>query len=195
MRLEEEVRAGPPPRAVAAATDEDQRLLAAMARHDRRALATFYARHCDRLLRAASRLVRDPEEARDLVHDVVLEVWRLAGTYDPARAGVTAWLTMLLRCRALDRLRSRRALGHATRRKRATAQAGATAAALPLADAIALRRACRALPARDRELLGLAYQRGLTCTEIARVLDMPVGTMKWRMAVVLRELRRVIASE
>jgi len=173
---------------------DDQALLAAMAQADRQALATFYTRHFDRLLRNASRLVRDPEDARDLVHDVVLEVWRLAGSYDPGRACVTAWLMMLLRCRAVDRLRSRRALGQATRRKRAVAQVGAAAAALPLADAIAIRRACGALSDQDRQLLGLAYHRGLTCSEIADVLAMPVGTMKWRMAAVLGELRQVIAD-
>jgi RNA polymerase sigma-70 factor (ECF subfamily) len=172
--------------------NEDQILLAAMARDDRRALATFYACHLDGLLRRAERLMRDPEEARDLVHDVVLQVWRLAGTYDPARASVDAWLSMLVRCRGLDRLRARRAFRRATRLKSAVTEVASATEGLGLPDAIAVRRACGALADRDRLLVALAYQRQMTCTEIANELDIPVGTMKWRMASVLRDLRQSI---
>ncbi|MEZ4468804.1 MAG: sigma-70 family RNA polymerase sigma factor [bacterium] len=88
--------------------DLDTRLVLGMAQGDKSALGQLYDRHAPLLLGVALRLLGDRPEAEDLVHDVLIEAWQRADTYDPARASVRSWLLLRLRSRALDRLRSAR---------------------------------------------------------------------------------------
>ena len=83
----------------------DPELVAAMARGDNDALGALYDRHCPVLLAIAVRILGDPREAEDLVHDVLLEAWNKADDYDRARGSVRTWLSIRLRSRALDRWR------------------------------------------------------------------------------------------
>ena len=96
-----------------ASHEEDARLVEAIAAGDRAALASLYDRHSGILFAVARQLLAERAEVEDLVHDVFLEVWKQAHTYDPARANVRRWLLVRLRSRALDRLRS-----HAFSRRR-----------------------------------------------------------------------------
>src|SRR5512139_2325625 len=86
----------------------DATLVAAMAKGDRDALSRLYARHSGLLLGLAMRIVRERREAEDLLHDVFLEAWRAARTFDPKRGRVRTWLAIRMRSRALDLTKSAR---------------------------------------------------------------------------------------
>lgn len=165
---------------------EDEVLVAAMAAGDRAALATLYERHASLLLGLALRIVRERREAEDLLHDVFLEAWRTASDFDPKRGRVRTWLAIRMRSRALDLQKSARV-------SRNTGDGGLellideAEAASP--DHGRVRRALAELGSDQRRVLELAYFEGLSCTEIAERVAIPVGTVKSRLAAGLDRLR------
>lgn len=170
--------------------DADAALVARMAAGDRDALAELYDRHSALLYSLAVRVLQDRREAEDLLHDVILEVWRSAAQYSPERGRVVVWLTMRMRSRALDRLKS------PSRRRTALSEDPAAEQVAPAStspdacvDHRAAREALDQLPAEQRRVLELAYFEGLSSTEIAAELKLSVGTVKSRTAAGLSKLR------
>ena len=170
---------------------EDEGLVAAMAAGDRAALATLYERHGSLLLGLALRIVREKREAEDLLHDVFLEAWRTAKDFDPKRGRVRTWLAIRMRSRALDRQKSARV-------SRNTGDGGlellVDEAEGRSPDHGRVRSALAELGAEQRRVLELAYFEGLSCTEIARRIAIPVGTVKSRIAAGLDRLRSGLAD-
>jgi RNA polymerase sigma-70 factor (ECF subfamily) len=170
---------------------EDEVLVAAMAGGDRAALATLYERHASLLLGLALRIVRERREAEDLLHDVFLEAWRTAKDFDPKRGRVRTWLAIRMRSRALDLQKSARV-------SRNTGDGGLELL-VDEADAASpdhgrVRRALAELATDQRRVLELAYFEGLSCTEIAERVAIPVGTVKSRIAAGLDRLRSGLLS-
>ena len=169
----------------------DEVLVAAMAAGDRAALATLYERHASLLLGLALRIVRERREAEDLLHDVFLEAWRTAKDFDPKRGRVRTWLAIRMRSRALDLQKSARV-------SRNTGDAGLdllvdeAEGASP--DHGRVRSALAELGSDQRRVLELAYFEGLSCSEIAQRVAIPVGTVKSRLAAGLHRLRSGLAA-
>jgi RNA polymerase sigma-70 factor (ECF subfamily) len=165
---------------------DDEALVAAMAAGDQRALATLYERHASLLLGLALRIIREKREAEDLLHDVFLEAWRSAKDFDPKRGRVRTWLAIRMRSRALDLQKSARV-------SRNTGDGGLELVAddSPGAnpDHGRVRTALAELGQDQRRVLELAYFEGLSCTEIAARIAIPVGTVKSRLAAGLDRLR------
>lgn len=174
-------------------------VLQRIAAGDPDALADLYD-HCSAgVYSLAMRIVRDTQDAEDVVQEVFGQVWRTAGRYDSGRASVTGWLMLLTRSRALDRLRARRS------QQRALPAAGIDPDHLPASQpgqdlvvagddaAGRVRRALGALPPQQREALELAYFEGLTHQEVAARLAEPLGTVKTRIRQGLRKLRDAFA--
>jgi RNA polymerase sigma-70 factor (ECF subfamily) len=164
----------------------DAELVAAMARGDRGALASLYDRHSGILLGLAMRIVRERREAEDLLHDVFLEAWRSAKDFDPKRGRVRTWLAIRMRSRALDLQKSARV-------SRNAGDAGLDLlvddSEHPSPDHARVRAALADLGTDQRRVLELAYFEGLSCTEIAARVSIPVGTVKSRIAAGLDRLR------
>ena len=168
----------------------DAALVAKMAGGDREALATLYERHSGILLGLAMRIVRDRREAEDLLHDVFLEAWRSAKDFDPKRGRVRTWLAIRMRSRALDLQKSARV-------SRNAGDAGLDAVVDDhegtTPDHARVRAALADLGPDQRRVLELAYFEGLSCTEIAARVEIPVGTVKSRIAAGLDRLRTGLA--
>jgi RNA polymerase sigma-70 factor, ECF subfamily len=170
---------------------EDAQLVAAMCNGNRDALATLYDRYATLLLAVAMRILADRRESEDLVHDVMLEVWRHAADYDTSRGTVRAWILIRLRSRALDRKKSVGATRVvAVDPERLHEQRDMTAEDPAFGpDRTAVRRALEALPEEQRTVLELGYFEGLSSSEIAERIDAPIGTVKSRVAAALAKLR------
>ena len=169
---------------------EDARLVAAMAEGDRNALAALYERHSGVLLGLALRIVRDRREAEDLLHDVLLEAWRAAKDFDPNRGRVRTWLAIRMRSRALDLQKSARV-------SRNAGDAGLEALvddARPTPDHARIRTAVGQLNDDQRKVVELAYFEGLSCSEIAAHIAIPIGTVKSRLAAGLQRLRATMGD-
>jgi RNA polymerase sigma-70 factor, ECF subfamily len=169
---------------------EDEALVTAMAKGDRGALATLYERHAPLLLGLALKIVRERREAEDLLHDVFLEAWRSAKDFDPKRGRVRTWLAIRMRSRALDLQKSARV-------SRNTGDGGldqlVDESEIASPDHRRVRRALAELGQEQRRVLELAYFEGLSCTEIAERVAIPVGTVKSRIAAGLDRLRSGLA--
>lgn len=166
----------------------DGTLVLAISTGDREALAGLYDRYAGLLLAVGIRVLKNRREAEDIVHDVFLEVWRRAQAYEPARASVRAWLLLMMRCRALDRRKSHgfrlaRPLEHDPRIAPASESPAIALDRARVAAAVAL------LPETQRTVLVLAYFDGLSASEIAARLELPIGTVKSRVAGAMRALR------
>jgi RNA polymerase sigma-70 factor (ECF subfamily) len=158
----------------------------------------LYDRYGGQLLAIGCRILGDRREAEDLLQDVFLAVWRQAKSYDAARGSVRAWLFMRMRSRALDLLRaakSRRLVSLEEQPQPEVAQP-VTAAELPLAlDREPIRRALAQLSPEQLQVLELGYFEGLSSSEIAARMAVPIGTVKSRVAAALAKLRASLPAE
>ncbi len=167
----------------------DAELVARMAAGDRGAMTLLYQRHSSILLGLAMRIVRERREAEDLLHDVFLEAWRAAKTFDPKRGRVRTWLAIRMRSRALDLQKSARVSRNSGDAALDTLVDDSVTAS---PDHARVRAALGDLGADQRRVLELAYFEGLSCTEIAERISIPVGTVKSRLAAGLERLRAQI---
>ena len=175
----------------------DRQSLGRLAAGEAAALAELYDRHSGPVYSLAFRIVQQEQDAEDIVQEVFAQAWRQASRYDMTRGPVAAWLLMMARTRAIDRLRSRQARGDATS---TDLDALPVDAASPPDQLIASQEAARvreallSLPPEQKAALELAYFEGLTQSEIAQRLDTPLGTVKTRIRSALASLRRSIRS-
>jgi RNA polymerase sigma-70 factor, ECF subfamily len=173
----------------------DEELLAAIARGDEAALAELYDRLGGVAYRLAHRILRDPALAQDAVQDAFLGVWRTAVVFDPARGKASTWLLTLVHRRAVDLVRRED-------RRRADPLDDAPIASGDATDESAevreerrrVQAALAQLPGDQREALELAYYGGLTQSELAERLGVPLGTVKSRMFTGLSRLRDLLAE-
>ena len=174
----------------------DAILMVSAARGDREALARLYDRHADVVLALIQRIVRDGALAEDLLHDVFLEAWHHAAAYDPQRGSVRTWLMIRARSRALDRRgKLARDADVALRAGREPGRSSEGEAEVIGIDGARLRRLAAGLDAELVRVIELAYFEGLSSTEMAEALNIPVGTVKSRMARALATLRAAFGAE
>ena len=175
----------------------DEALLALVAREDEEALAQLYDRYSRVAYGLALRVVRDPALAEDAVQEAFLTLWRTAAGFRSDRAKPSTWILTLVHRRAVDVVRREE------RRRAAPLEPGdepdafglATDEEIELTDRRRLvQQALRQLPDEQREALELAYYGGLTQSELAERLAVPLGTIKSRMFTGLRRLRDILAD-
>lgn len=160
---------------------------------DRAALAALYDRYGGLMLALGLRVLGSRRDAEDITHDVFIEVWRRADAYDPKRASVRTWLLLIMRSRSLDRRRSAFFAWTQPLAEERVDESGS----LPDSDLAAgeLRHALVSLNEQQRDLLQLAYFEGLSSSEMATRLSVPLGTVKSRMAGALRALRGLLDDD
>jgi RNA polymerase sigma-70 factor, ECF subfamily len=158
-----------------------RRLLQQIVQKDQEALGTFYDATSSLVYGLVLRILRDVPVAEEVTIDVYTSVWRQAASYDPQRWLPSAWLFMLTRSRALDYLRTRR---QGQKLLHAPEEAGSSSVALHPEDSLALtelqrlmQEALAKLIPEQRRVIELAYFSGLSQSEIAASLGLPVETV------------------
>jgi RNA polymerase sigma factor (sigma-70 family) len=177
------------------ATLPDEALLAQMARGVEPALAELYDRFGRIAYGLAVRVLRDQALAEDAVQDAFLGAWRTAAGFDPKRGTASTWLMTLVHRRAVDLVRRED-------RRRTDLLDDAPIASGETTDEQAeireerrrVQGALGRLPPDQREALELAYYGGLTQSELAERLGVPLGTVKSRMFAGLSKLRDLLAE-
>lgn len=180
-------------------TPDEAELVARVAAGDEAALGELYDRHAPVLLALARRVLGDPADAEEVLQEAFVQAWNRADRYERTRSSVTTWLALLTRSRAIDRLRSRRVV------ERTTEAAGrevprhespeAASAVLQDERRVRVAAALAGLPAEQRQVLEMAYYRGLSQSEIAREAGLPLGTVKTRTLLAMKKLRHELRDE
>ena len=141
-------------------------------------------------------LLRDPARAEECVQQAHLEIWQTATRYDPTRGGAKSWILSLVRHRALDEIRRSE-----SERRRVTAfelrvypatrgyEDETTEVAHARLDGYVVREALARLKDHERQVLELSYWSGLSHSQIATQLGLPLGTVKYRIRASLLKLR------
>lgn len=184
---------------------EDRALVTRMAAGDEAALARLYDRFGTLAYSLAYRVLGEAADAEEAVSDAFVQAWNSAGSFDASRGSVSAWIAMIARSRALDRVRARSRRGAATERAAAADDEGLAAAVSevgPAPDAAAeaadtrgrIKAALAELPEPQRRALEMAYFDGLSHSEIAQALNEPLGTVKTRIRAGLDKLRSTLPA-
>lgn len=166
---------------------------------DELALNAFYDATLHRVFAVAIRIVRDAALAEDVVTDVYHEAWKNAGRYIRERGRPITWLLTICRNRALDEYRRESSIV----RKKEAAAAMEVPATVERPDMLlqaveegsAVRNMLEQISAEDRQLIALAYFKGLSHQQIAEYTDMPLGTVKSRIRRALTTLSAAIPAE
>jgi RNA polymerase sigma-70 factor, ECF subfamily len=176
----------------------DEDLISLTAGRDTQALAALYDRHGRVAYSLAYRMMGERQAAEDLVQEAFLKVWRAAGSYRVERASVRTWILSIVHNRGIDMLRST-----ASRRRtqeRVEAQPPASQPSEAFGETWRnsqrehVREGLRELPPEQLKVLELAYFSGYTHTEIAELLDLPLGTVKGHMRLGLKKMREYFDS-
>jgi RNA polymerase sigma-70 factor, ECF subfamily len=177
---------------------ESRALVARLAGGDEHALARLYDNTSRIVYGLALRILGDPSSAEDVTMDVYLQVWRTAGSYDPERGTVLSWLVTLVRSRAIDCLRSRKARRADLEENvdnvanLSDSRPGPEMASVEIGRSRIVRNAMAQLSPDQREAIELAYFSGLSHTEVAARTDLPLGTVKTRIRLGMLHLRELL---
>jgi RNA polymerase sigma-70 factor (ECF subfamily) len=172
----------------------DEDVMQLVRRGDARAFEVIYDRHSPAAFSLAYRMMGTRAGAEDVTQDAFLSMWRSGARYDRARGSVRTWVLGIVHNRAIDALRratvhDRRRAGDEGIEERFEARERTDVEAARHEEAGTVRRALDSLPADQCQVIELAYFGGFTHTEIADMLDAPVGTVKGRMRLGLRKMR------
>ena len=171
----------------------DELLVSSMAGGDHEALRTLNERYGNAVLMVARRILGDMADAEEVAADVLWQAWVNSARFDRGRGSVGAWLMMIARSRAIDRLRSRQSRDPMRPAGlEATDQPGAPDPTLEIYGEQCRKivgEAIKNLQENERAVLELAYFSDLSQSEIAEKIGMPLGTVKTRMRSALAKLR------
>jgi RNA polymerase sigma-70 factor, ECF subfamily len=172
---------------------DDAELLEAVARQDQQAMATLFDRYSRLVYSIALRVLREPDQAEDVMQEVLLQVWRQPGGFVSQKGSLGAWLAVVARNRSIDVIRRRahltpleelvvpepRNLQHAVENEHLMNQ---------------VRGVVETLPGEQQTPLYMAYFEGLTHTEISERTGTPLGTVKTRIRTALMAVRKALEA-
>lgn len=174
--------------------------LVAIGRHrDQEAFALIYGYYAGRIKAFLMGKAMNEDTAEELTQEIMLTVWRRAESYDPTKAAASTWLFTIARNRRIDYLRGNSRIevelddemldiettdGDLQAKHVAHEQSAAM-----------LEKAFTALPPEQRKVMQLSYFRGLSHGDIAKALDLPVGTVKSRIRLAMQTVRKELQGD
>jgi RNA polymerase sigma-70 factor (ECF subfamily) len=187
------VPSDPPPNEGGSGRAHLGELLKRSSRGDEAAFAEWYDATAARAFGLALRVLRDRAQAEEVTQEVYLDCWRTSATFDETRGSSLSWLLTIVHRKAVDRVRSAEASGRRdtsyTQREQTVDHDSTAESATASLEASRVRAALDHLTLKQRQAIELAFLAGYTHTEVATMLDLPVGTAKTRIRDGLIRLR------
>lgn len=179
-----------------AATYSEQELVLLLKQQNRDAFNYLYKNYSAVLYGIINKVVFDEETANDVLQEAFVKIWNNIGQYDAAKGRIYTWMLNIARNTAIDKLRSKGEVMRSkiqtgdeivnnAQRDRNTEQA---------IDTIGLRKMVADLRPEYEVIVSMAYFKGFTLDEIAKTLDIPLGTVKTRMRAAMQQLRGVFKA-
>ena len=173
----------------------DEEVMQLVGQGDPRAFELLYDRHCGAAFSLAYRMVGNRVTAEDITQEAFLSIWRSRLRYDAARGSVRTWVLGIVHHRGIDALRrhavhDRRRAGLEGVEERFEAAERTDLEAARRQEARSVRDALESLPQDQSRVIELAYFGGFSHSQIAEMLEMPLGTVKGRMRLGLEKLRQ-----
>ena len=170
----------------------DQELIEQVTRGDKSAFKEIYSRFSQVTYNLALRMLRDKEDAEEVVQEIFLQIWNKAHSYKPERGAVSTWILNIARSRSIDKLRS---VGY--RNKNIEIDEEKVNSNVDLSRSIedrdesknVIKEALETLPEKQKIAIELVYFEGLTHIEAAEKLNEPVGTIKTRIRLGVMKLK------
>lgn len=173
-------------------------VVAQVAQGDERSLGQLYDRTSRLVYGLALRILGDAGAAEDVTMEVFMQVWRTAESYQAGRGSVSAWLVTLARSRSIDWLRSKRGRSQELEHPLDEVTGLQDSRPTPESTSIVAGRtrivhgAMAGLPAEQRHVIELAFFSGLSHSEIAHRVALPLGTVKTRIRLGMLRLRELL---
>ena len=177
----------------------DEELVMLVSLGEREALGQLFTRHARAVFGLALHFLRDPNRAEEVTQEVFINLWNKAGKFRPERGRFVPWLLTTAHHRTIDELRrNKRERGAITEVARVelgttSPEEGPAERAERLEDSQVVREALDILPQEQQQVVVLAYYNGYSHSEIAQILDQPLGTVKTRMRLAMQKLRASMA--
>ena len=171
--------------ALSGTDDSNEQRLARVGQGDRAAFAALYDATASRVFGLVRRLLVDYAQAEEVTQEVFLEIWQSANRYEPSRGSAMSWMLTLAHRRAVDRIRSAQSSRDRDTKigirdfDREYDHVSETVEVRLESERVT--RALQKLTELQRQAVVLAYFRGLSHSEVAALLHVPVGTVKTRL--------------
>jgi RNA polymerase sigma factor (sigma-70 family) len=168
----------------------EELLLEGLKAKEERAFSVFYDRYAPTLLGIIVRIVRDPDQAEDLLQDTFVKIWKNIHQYDPNRGRLFTWMLNIARNTALNSLRSTNNVGASQIQTLDSVVYTETAKSEPIdVNHLGMTETVQRLDPKHREVVDLIYFLGYTQQEVADQLQLPLGTVKTRTRTALQQLK------
>jgi RNA polymerase sigma-70 factor (ECF subfamily) len=178
----------------------DDSMLFRLVQHaDEQAFSVFYDRYVNLVFSIALTIVGNHTTAEEIVQDVFLKIWKKNHTYQPERSKLNTWLSAIARNRSIDELRKKKTRVEERQipwadidQQQDQDEAGPEERVQLKIEQRVVRQALSQLPEDQRQAIWLAYFYGLTQSQIAQQLDLPLGTVKTRIRLGMQKLRALL---
>lgn len=180
--------------------ESDEQLLLKISGGDQAALSILYDRYASHVMAVTFHVLKNKQEAEDLVHDVFIEAWQKAGAYDPKKGSVRNWLLLRARSRSIDRIRKLARVETREHIEETELQGSEVKPdqthvdSLQRLDHQQAHMAINSLSPEHALLIRASYFEDLTYREISKKYDIPEGTVKSRMLAAFKVLRKQLLS-
>jgi len=171
----------------------EQELVALLNEQNNDAFNYLYDHYSGALFTIINQIVPDKDTSSDVLQEVFVNVWRKIGTYDETKGRLFTWMLNIARNAAIDKVRSKGYKDNQRTQPIAEGEnAGMSISSNPMVNDVGLKKVLTTLNEEYRKLIDLSYFQGFTHEEIAKMLGIPLGTVKTRIRTAISQLRTMI---
>ena len=170
----------------------EQELVVLLKEQNNDAFNYLYDHYSGALFTIINQIVSDKDTASDVLQEVFVNIWRKIGTYDVTKGRLFTWMLNIARNAAIDKVRSKGYRDNQRTQPIAEGESGMAMSSNPVVNDVGLKKVLTTLNEEYRKLIDLSYFQGFTHEEIAKMLGIPLGTVKTRIRTAISQLRTMI---